>query len=205
MLKMNKVSRIQTNRLWMMIALSSVVLFAAACGQAAAPSVNPGAPAVASLAPLPTAIPQSTDTSSIPPTANNCTLLSKDDVGKVLAEDVVDVREPSPDGSICVYQTKNLILELTFIHKFGGFVNSVKYMEGVRTNGIGDSPLDVPGLGDEAFYHGSSKYRLLQVRKGDTVYGFGVRNVTSDQSLSSPENAQALEKAVADLLLSRLL
>jgi hypothetical protein len=91
-----------------------------------------------------------------------------------------------------------------FLHKFGSFGDSVKYMEGARTNGIGDSPLDVPGLGDEALYHGSSKYGLLLVRKGDRVYGFGVRNVTSDESISFPENVQALEKAVADLLLTRL-
>jgi hypothetical protein len=59
-------------------------------------------------------------------------------------------------------------------------------------------------LGDEAFYHGKSTYRILFVRKGDTVYTFGVRNVTADQSLSAPDNAQALEKSMADLLLPRL-
>lgn len=175
MVKTKKVSRFQPNRLWTMIALSSVVLIAAACGPAAAPGANPGAPTVELQAPLPTAMPQPTDTSSIPVTADNCTLLSKDEVGKVLAEDVVDARQPSTDGSLCVYQTQNLILELTFLHKFGGSGNSVQYMKDVRSNGIGDSPVDVAGLGDEAFYHGSSKYRLLLVRKGETVYGFGVR------------------------------
>jgi hypothetical protein len=45
---------------------------------------------------------------------------------------------------------------------------------------------------------------MLFVRKGEIVYTFGVRNVTADQSLSSPDNAQALEKSVADLLLTRL-
>jgi hypothetical protein len=125
-------------------------------------------------------------------------------VGKVLAQAVDEVRDPSPTHTLCVYQTKNLILELTFIHQFGGFLNSVKFMQGTKTNNIGDSPLDVPGLGDEAFYHGASAYRMLFVRKGDTVYTFGVRNVTADQSLSSPENAQAMEKALAELLISRL-
>jgi len=125
-------------------------------------------------------------------------------VGKVLAQAVDEVTDPSPNHTLCVYQTKNLILELTFLHQFGGFLNSVKYMQETRSNNIGDSPLDVPGLGDEAFYHGASAYRMLLVRKGDSVYTFGVRNVTADQSISSPENAQAMEKALAELLLSRL-
>jgi hypothetical protein len=59
-------------------------------------------------------------------------------------------------------------------------------------------------LGEEAFYHGSAKYRILFVRLGATVYTFGVRNVTADQSLSSPANAQVLEKSIAGLLLGRL-
>lgn len=201
---MNMVSGIQTNRLWTMIALSGVVLFAAACSQAAVPSANPGDPAVASQAPLPTAIPQSNNTSSIPNTADYCSLLSKDDVGTILGEAVVDSRVPSADGSVCEYQTNSMILELTTIHNFGGFGDSVQYMESIRTNGIGDAVVDVPGLGDEAFFHGSAAYRILQVRKGDTSYGFGVRNAASDQSISSPENAQALEKAMADLFFSRL-
>jgi hypothetical protein len=179
----------------------------AACGQASAPgaaSANPIAPAVASAAPLATASLPSTVANSIPVSGDNCALLSKDDVGKVLGETVVDLRDPTKHGTLCVYQTQNLILELTFLHTFSGFANSVDYMQKVRADGIGDTPLDVPGLADEAFYHGNSKYRMLFVRKGETVYTFGVRNVTADQSLSSPDNAQALEKSLADLLLPRL-
>ena len=185
----------------------------AACGQASAPSAanaNPVAPAVASaapiasVAPLATASLPSTVANLIPVSGGNCALLSKDDVGKVLGEAVVDLRDPTKHGTLCVYQTQNLILELTFLHTFSGFANSVDYMQKVRADGIGDTPLDVPGLADEAFYHGNSKYRMLFVRKGEIVYTFGVRNVTADQSLSSPDNAQALEKSVADLLLTRL-
>jgi hypothetical protein len=178
-----------------------------ACEQAPAPSANPGAPAVASLAPLAplaTASPQSTVASSSPLTADNCALLSKDDVGKVLGEAVVDLRDPTQHGTLCVYQTQNLILELTFLHAFGGYGNSVNYMQQTRANNIGVTPVDVAGLGDDAFYHGASAYRMLLVRKGDTVYTFGVRNVTADQSISSPDNAQAMEKSIADLLLTRL-
>ena len=176
----------------------------AACGQAAVVNGNSGAPAAVPPAPLATAIPQSTVANSLPVNANNCTLVTNDEVAKVLGEAVVDARDPSKKGINCVYQTKNLILELNTLHAFGGFANSVEYMKQTRVDGVGEPALDVPGLGDEAFYHGAAAYRLLLVRKGDTVYSFGVRNVTADQSLSSPDNAQALEKTIADLLMTRL-
>ncbi|MGA2505037.1 MAG: hypothetical protein ABSG01_13180 [Anaerolineales bacterium] len=176
----------------------------AACGQAPVPSANSSAPAAAPLAALATESPQAASANSVPASAGNCTLLSKDEVGTALGEAVVEVRDPAKDGTLCVYQTQNLILELSFINKFGGFGDSVQYMQMTRTNNIGDAPVEVPGLGDEALYHGSSAYRLLFVRKGATVYSFGVRNVTADQSLSSPANSQAMEKALAELLLPRL-
>jgi hypothetical protein len=176
----------------------------AACGQAPAPSANSSAPGAAPLSQVATTVPQSASANSAPASAGNCTLLSKDEVGTALGEAVVEVRDPAKDSSLCVYQTQNLILELSFITKFGGLGDSTGYMQGTRTSGVGDAPLDVPGLGDEAFYHGAAIYRILLVRKGATVYSFGVRNVTADQSLSSPANAQALEKSIADLLLPRL-
>jgi hypothetical protein len=134
-------------------------------------------------------------------------VLSQDEVGKILAEPVVEVRDPAKDGSLCVYQTQNLILEFNTQRIFGGFGDSVNFMKQLRAIGIesGDTPLDVPGLGDEAFYKGGSGLiRVLMIRKGAIVYSFGLRNITADQSLSSPDNAQALEKSLADLLLSRL-
>jgi hypothetical protein len=166
----------------------------AACGQAAAPNGNP-VPA--------TAAPAAANNSQSSGPAD-CTLLTKDDVSKVLGEAVVDARDPSKKGIICVYQTKNLILEMNTLHTFGGWGNSVEYMKQTRVNSVGEPALDVPGLGDEAFYHGSAAYRLLLVRKGETVYSIGVRNVTADQSLSSPVSAQAMEKALAELVLSHL-
>lgn len=196
-----------------MILLSGLLIGAsllAACAQAPVPGAGPAAPVIATLAPLAsdaplaTAIPTTSGAGSSPLTADNCTLLSKDEVGKVLGEAVVDLRDPTKNGLLCAYQTQNLILELNFLHTFGGYANSVEYMKQTRANGIGDAPLDVPGLGDEAFYHGAAVYRILLVRKGDTVYSFGIRNVTADQSLASPDNAQAMEKSAADLLLPRL-
>ena len=176
----------------------------AACGQAPAANANSSAPAAAPLSQPATAIPQKTSASSAPANAGNCALLSKDEAGTVMGEAVVEVRDPVKDGSLCVYQTQNLILELSILHKFGGYTDSVTYMQATRTNNIGDAPVEVPGLGDEAFYHGSAAYRLLLVRKGATVYSFGVRNVTADQSLSSPANSQSLEKSIAELLVPRL-
>jgi hypothetical protein len=162
------------------------------------------APVAASVAPVPATVAPVAANNSNPSGPADCTLLTKDDVSKILGEAVVDARDPSKKGILCVYQTKNLILEMNTLHAFGGWGNSVEYMKQTRVDGVGDPALDVPGLGDEAFYHGFAGYRLLLVRKGDTVYSLGVRNVTADQSISSPDNAQALEKAVAGLVLSHL-
>ncbi len=174
----------------------------AACGAAPVSNTVPSGPALAPLAGVATEISQSATANANPASAPNCSLLSKDQVGTALGEPVLELRDPVKDGSLCVYQTQTMILELSTLHKFGGFGDSVKYMAGTRTNGIGDAPVDVPGLGDEAFYHGGAAYRLLLVRKGDTVYSFGVRTVTADQSLASPANSQELEKAVADLFIN---
>ena len=189
----------------------------AACGLTPVPGAGPAAPVVATIAPaasvapaasaapVASAVPQATVAAiSIPATGGNCAILSKDEVGKVLGEAVVDLRDPTKHGTLCVYQTQNLILELTFLHSFAGYVDSVDYMKVTHADGLGDAPVDVSGLGDEAFYHGDAKYRMLFVRKGASVYTFGVRKVTADQSIASPDNAQDLEKSVADLLLTRM-
>jgi hypothetical protein len=121
-------------------------------------------------------------------------------VGKVLGETVVDVREEAK-ATLCVYQTQSLIFELSFI-KTGG-LSASQFMQNIQAIHA-DTFVLVPGLGDEAFYTGVPSYNLLQVRKGELVNSFGVRNVTADGSLSAPANAQELEKALAELLLSRL-
>ena len=109
---------------FMVILLSTSLIMA--CGLGAAPNANPSAPAVA---PVATNNSQSSGANSIPAIAGNCTLLSKDEVGKVLAQAVDEVRDPSPNHTLCVYQTKNLILELGFNTKFGGFGDSVSQDE----------------------------------------------------------------------------
>jgi hypothetical protein len=188
-----------------------IAVLLAACGQAAAPTAVPAAnsPAVvqSSSSPQAASSPIPTPASSKPVSAANCTVLSKDEVGTILAEPVLDLRDPAKDGSLCVYQTQSLILEFNTQTAFGGFGDSVNFMSQMRANFIasGDTPLDVPGLGDEAYYHGGSGYvRVLFVRKGAIVYSFGVRNITTDNSLSSPDNAEAMELALAQLVLTRV-
>ena len=191
----------------------------AACGQATLPNANPtvpavsvpvsaptvsvpvSAPTVAPLAPLSTSTPKSSSTSSTPPTTGNCTLLTKDDVSKVLAQAVEEVRDPVHDGTLCEYQTKNLILELARVPKAPG-ETGVQYMQRVRA-GLGQSALDVPGLADEAFYNILTSHAILRVRKGDSVYSFGLKGVSPTDTLSL-KDAKAKEKALAELLLSRL-
>ena len=196
----------------------------AGCGQAALPTANPGAPAVSTpvsaptvaplatanqstptdsaptVTPLATSTPKSSSTSSIPLTAGNCTLLTKDDVSKVLAQAVEEVRDPVHDGTLCEYQTKNLILQLA-VPKVPG-LTGVQYMQNRRAL-LGQSVLDVPGLGDEAFYALLTSHAILRVRKGDSVYSFGLKGVSPADTLSL-EDAKAKEKALAELLLSKL-
>jgi len=148
---------------------------------------------VAPLAPLATSTPKSSPTSSTSPTTGNCTLLSKDEISKVLGEAVAEVRDPSKDHALCVYQTKNLILEMGFVTNFGGFGDSVKYMQFIRANA---PAIDVPGLGDEALYNSSTKYIILLVRKGALVYSFGVRGVSGDYL--SLADSQAKDKPCPD-------
>ena len=187
-----------------------VMLLLAACGLTPVQGTGPAAPVIAtvaplaSAAPLATTIPAATVANTVPVAGNNCALLSKDEIGKVLGETVVDLKDPTKDGTLCEYLTQNLILELGFYHIFIGSGNSVNYMQQLRTDGIGVAPVEVTGLGDESLYHGESNHRVLYVRKGDTVYAIGIRNVTADNSISSPDNAQALEKSLADLLMTRV-
>jgi hypothetical protein len=182
----------------------------AACSPAAAsiaPAANPNAnPVDTAIPPQAAASPIPTVASSNPVAAANCTVLSKDEVGAIMGETVLDVRDPAKDGSLCVYQTQSLILELNTQTIFGGYVDSVNFMKQFRDlyTANGDTPLDVPELGDEAFYHGGSGFiRALFVRKGAVVYSFAIRNITTDNTLSSPANVEPMEKALADLILTR--
>jgi hypothetical protein len=163
----------------------------AACGQASAPAVaQPAASA--------TAIPTAAEANPIAVQPSNCTILSKDEAGTVLGQAVTEVRVEAK-GTICAYQTKDLIFELNFLNTGGQ--SGVQFMKAIQ--GINPDGALVPGLGDEALYNSSPSYRILYVRKGDSVYTFGIRSDPASQ-VAAPENIPAMEKALAELLLSHM-
>jgi Protein of unknown function (DUF3558) len=165
----------------------------AACGQAATPSANSSAPADAQLA---TASPKSTVASSSSSKVDACTLLSKDEVGKVLGE-TVGASESKGLGGVCSYTTANLTFELTVSHTGG-----TDYLKTTRAK-LGDLALDVPGLGDEAFYNTNSIVNTLFVRVGDAAYLLDVMNNPGVQG-PSPEALRAMEKALGEQLVTNL-
>lgn len=167
------------------ILISAIVL--AACGQAAAPDNTA------------TDTQATEGTTSLPVAADNCALISKEEAGTILAEAVIEVRDQA-DGTLCVYQTENLIFELGFLNT--GAISGAQYLENVRGM-VGDSAVIIE-LGDEAFYNTVSAYHLLLVRKGESVYTFGVRKDPESQVEPSEEDIHAKEKALAELLLGRL-
>ena len=93
MLKKVPFSLKKSSGIWMMIGVSCVALLATACGGSVVNSPDPTpatvmgmiSPAIKSTdAPLATVNPKPSSTSSIPLKSDACTLLTKDDVSKVL-------------------------------------------------------------------------------------------------------------------------
>lgn len=166
----------------------------AACGQASAPST----PAVSQPAAPNTAIPTAAEANPVAVQTGNCTILSKNEAATVLGQTVTEVREEAK-GTVCAYQTKDLIFELHFLNTGG--LSAVQFMKNIQ--GINPDGALVPGLGDEALYNSSSAYRILYVRKGSSVYTFGIRSDPASQ-VAAPENIPAMEKTLAELLLSHL-
>jgi len=165
----------------------------AACGLAATPNAGPSASSDVSLA---TTTPNPSDLNPSPPRSDACSLLTKDDVGRILGQAVEDATAKGL-GGVCSYKTKSLSLDLT-VFASGG----TAYLQQTQAK-IGDLALVVPGLGDEAFYNTNSFVNTLFVRKGDAAYLIDVINQPSSQELS-PEDVRAKEKALAEQLLSNL-
>jgi hypothetical protein len=117
-------------------------------------------------------------------------------VGKVLGETVETVT-PKGLGGDCAYDTANLTFELTAFHTGG-----TDYLKSVRSK-IGDLLLEAPGLGDEAFYNTNSIVNTLFLRMGDAAYLLDVVNKPSGNEIS-PEAVRAMEKALAEQLVSNL-
>jgi hypothetical protein len=161
----------------------------AACGQT-------GTPGTGAVVPAATDSSQSSGSNSIPSSSDACSLVPKDAVSQVLGQAVVAVT-PKGLGGDCLYTAASLSFELTFFTSGG-----TQYMQDTRAK-LGDLALDVPGLGDEAFYNTNSFVNTLMVRKGDAVYLVDVMNAPSSQELS-PDGVRAMEKALAEQLLSNL-
>jgi hypothetical protein len=164
----------------------------AACGQTAAQTGNP-APATVALVPA-TVAPVAVVNSN-PSGPDACTLLTKDDVSKVLGNPV-DSATGSGLGGVCTYTAKNLKIDFTVAGHTGG----AQAMATTLAR-LGDIALVVPGLGDQAFYNTDSANGLF-VLKGDAEYLFNMSDVTY-QPLD-PAVVQTTEKALAVQLLSHL-
>jgi hypothetical protein len=194
-----KFSPTRTGRVGMMLAFSGIVLLAAACGGSVPPTTNPaaipvnGVVATAASAVVPTL--ESVATSVASKGLEACSLLTKDEVSKVLATPV-DTAVSSGLGGVCSYTSKNLKIDFTFAGPTGG----ASAMATTLKN-LGAAALVVPGLGDQAFYNTNSANTLLLL-KGDAEYMFSVSDTTF-QPLD-PAMVQATEKALAVQLLSKL-
>ena len=187
------------SKLFLFVALLLGASLLAACAPAAAPTVNPVpatvAPAAATVAPVPATVAPAAANNANPSGPDACTLLTKEDVSKVLGSPV-DTATGSGLGGVCTYTAKNLEIDFTVAGHTGG----IKAMA-IDFARLGNLALVVPGLGDQAFFNTNSAYALF-VLKGDAEYLFGMSDTTY-QPLD-PAFVQATEKALAVQLLSHL-
>jgi Protein of unknown function (DUF3558) len=175
----------------------------AACGQAAPPSAKASVPTVSAPVPAPklTVAPLATAVSKTSPASTTnrpeaCTLLSKDDVSKILGQAVDEVKGTGVKGEGCTYKTKNYQAVLTISWTAGA-----KYIQQARAK-VGEVALDVPGVGDQAFYNTGEVSETLFVGKGDTVFLF---KLLADSTLGLAQADRiAMEKALATQALSHL-
>ena len=164
----------------------------AGCAQAALPNPNPTVPAVSVPVSAPTVAPLATPTSkpSTASSSNACTLLTLADVNKVLGQTFVPVAGTGQYGT-CAYTSELSSIDL-LISNTGG----TKNMKINRTD-LAEKAVDVPGLGDEAFFNVGSS--TLFFRKGDAMYALSYLN-----SRVTQEDKIAKDTILAGLLLSRL-
>jgi len=164
----------------------------AGCAQAALPNANPTVPAVSAPVSAPTVAPLATPTSkpSTASSSNACTLLTLADVNKVLGQTFVPVAGTGQYGT-CAYTSELSSIDL-LISNTGG----TKNMKINRTD-LAEKAVDVPGLGDEAFFNVGSS--TLFFRKGDAMYALSYLN-----SRVTQEDKIAKVTILAGLLLSRL-
>jgi hypothetical protein len=167
--------------------------FLAACAPAAQPTAIPVVP-VTGTTPIPAAKSNPASPNAGKPTTkvDACVLLSKDDVSKALGQPAGEGVSKGL-GGVCSYQSNTLSIDMTVLHSGG-----TKYIQQSRAK-LGADALDMPGVGDEAFYNPNS-FTLL-FRKGDGAYLIFL----SDSSKEITEaDRQAKEKALGLQMLSHL-
>jgi hypothetical protein len=185
----------------MMIQIAAILLGAsllAGCAQAAVPNANPTVPAVSAPVSAPTVAPLATVAALATPTSkpstasssNACTLLTNADVNKVLGHTFEPVAGNGQYG-LCAYTFQLSRVDLTITNTGG-----TQYMKINRTQ-LAEMALDVPGLGDEAFFNVNSS--TLFVRKGDAMYLLSYLD-----SMVTQDDKIAKDTILAGLLLSRL-
>ena len=164
----------------------------AGCGQATLPNPNPTVPAVSVPVSAPTVAPLATPTSkpSTASSSNACTLLTLADVNKVLGQTFV------PDEGTGQYGRCAYTFQLSGIDLLISNTGGTKNMKINRTS-LAELAVDVPGLGDEAFFNVGSS--TLFFRKGDAMYALSYLN-----SRVTQEDKIAKDTILARLLLSRL-
>ena len=191
------------NRIGIMSALAGIVFLASACGSPAVSSINSVAAPVDNAAPtaLSAVVPTQDLAPAIPSSKypDACTVLTKDDVSKVLGTPV-ETAVSSGLGGVCTYTSTAANLKIDFT--IAGHTGGIQAMK-TQLARLGDLALVVPGLGDQAFYNttpdvGSPLFLL----KGDAEYLFDMSD-TNYQPLD-PAVIQATEKALAEQLLSNL-
>jgi hypothetical protein len=201
--KNSKFALIRPGLLLKLIAIAGIVVLAAACGSAAAPTADSvvAAPATvpaqaAAPAVVPTQDSSSSSSSPLNPVgdAEACTVLSKDDVSKVSGAPV-DSAVASGLGGVCTYISKNLNIVFTIVAHSGSTKSWNQNL--VR---LGDAAQLVPGVGDQAFYNTNTSDFL--VLNKDAEYIFSVSDVNY-QPLD-PALVQSTEKALAEAMLSKL-
>jgi hypothetical protein len=165
----------------------------AACAPAAQSSANPVVPVTGETAiPAAKSIPTPANAKNPSSKVDACVLLTKDDVSKALGQPAGD-GESKGLGGVCSYKSNTLSIDMTVLHTGG-----TKFLQQARAKLAADA-LDIPGVGDEAFYNPFS-YTLI-FRKGDGAYMIFL----SDSSKEiTEEDRQAKEKALSLQMLTHM-
>jgi hypothetical protein len=179
----NHILLIMQSRL--LINLAWIVVLLTACESAAKSTAKP--------APIPSSLPPSV-IEAAKPDEKICSLLTDEDIGQALGIEPASIQQNSI-GKVCTYSDSNMIVTLSYLASGGNQAMISTH------NNLGSAGVDVPGLGDQAFYNSNSS-NALYVLKGDAEYVFLVSNL-NDEKLD-PGVVRGVEKSLAEILISKL-